>query len=197
MIIIIIFRGCCCCCVRHPCYWSFPCVWDHLVWLQHKDVQWPVSWTEEVKLFCCCCGTFLQPVVQSVRAAPYLWQTGFTEELCCGVRQVYTAATGVLLVFVYAAYFFLKSLQVRLGPPKILRRTFEVFRCKIFYRSDAFSVSQPTAWGRRIQQQWVNNCDGVSPSYEHIPDIILIGRYNNINNEKNKKWNFCYISGVI
>ena len=103
---------------------------------------------------------------------------------CAASLHCYTAATGVLLVFVYAAYFFLRSLQVRLGPPKILRRTFEVFRCKIFYRSDAFSVSQPTAWGRRIQQQWVNNCDGVSPSYEHIPDIILIGRYNNINNEK-------------
>jgi len=103
---------------------SFPCVWNHLVWLRHKDVQWPVSWIEEAKLFCCCCGTYLQPVVQSVRAAPYLRQTGFTEELCCGVRQVYTAT---LLLLVYFWFLFMRPIfswdHSKLG--WVLQRSFE------------------------------------------------------------------------
>jgi len=56
-----------------------PCIQDHLVWFQYKDREQQVSCTEEVKSLCCCCEAFLEPVLQSVWAAPQLWQTGFTD----------------------------------------------------------------------------------------------------------------------
>jgi len=124
---------------------SFPCIQDHLVWLQQKDGEWRVSCTEEAKSLSCCCGAFLQPVLKSMwgrekshstpRSLAFTWRNGSIDETSTltfpsaavlwtsqgwvNDRDQAAASAAAVFSFCLTGLFFQISLQVKPSHPNV------------------------------------------------------------------------------